>query len=151
MLALQDHVEASNPAVWRMKPEARSELKGRLAARLAASNNCALVAEHEEDGVIGMAFGRVMTNNRYVPGQTGFVDQLFVQAAHRRAGVGSWLASGLCHFFAERGADDISLRYVAGNEEAYSFWKALGFSPRIITAGVRRQAVEIRLAMMQQL
>jgi GNAT superfamily N-acetyltransferase len=145
MLKLQDHVEASNPNLWRMKPEARSQLKGQLAARLAATSSCALVAEHEEDGVIGMAFGRVTTNKRYIPTRTGFVDQIFVRADHRRTGVGSRLVAGLCHFFGSKGADDLSLRYAVRNEEAAGFWVAMGFSPRIITVGAGRQVVQAQL------
>jgi GNAT superfamily N-acetyltransferase len=150
VLKLQDHVEASNPNLWRMKPEARSQLKGQLAARLAAASSCALVAEHEEVGVIGLAFGRVTTNKRYVPTRTGFVDQIFVQANHRRTGVGSRLVAGLCHFFRSEGADDLSLRYAAGNEEAAGFWAAVGFSPRIITAGAGRRAVQARLGQVRE-
>ena len=36
-------------------------------------------------------------------------------------------------------------RYVIANDEAAGFWAALGFSPRITTAGARRQSVNERL------
>lgn len=150
MLSLQDHIEASSPDVWRMKPEARSWLKGQLAGRLAAPSSCCLVAEHGDQGVVGMAFGRIMTNKSYTPPRTGFIDQVFVRADHRRMGIGSRLVAGLCRFFAAEGARDLSLRYVSGNEDAARFWSALGFSPRIITTGAARQAVEARLAQMRR-
>jgi GNAT superfamily N-acetyltransferase len=146
LLALQDHLEASSPNLWRMTTEARSNLRGQISARLAAHNGCVFVAEHDEDGVIGMAFGRVVTNSRYVPTRAGLVDQAFVQENHRRAGVGSQLAAEVCRFFAAKGVDDLSLRYVVGNEEAAGFWSSLGFSPRIVTVGAERQTVESRLA-----
>jgi GNAT superfamily N-acetyltransferase len=90
-------------------------------------------------------FGRVVTSNRYDPSRAGIVDQAFVRADHRRAGMGARLVAGLCRFFADEGVDDLSLRYVVANEEAAGFWTALGFSPRITTAGARCQSVIERL------
>lgn len=145
LLALQDHVEAANPNLWRMKSEARGNLKGQIAGRLKSDLGCALVARHEKDGVIGVIFGRVVTNNRYVPSRAGQVDQVFVRMDHRRAGVGFRLLAELCRFFAAEVVEDISLRYVAGNDEAAGFWLASGFSPRIITSGANRQEVEAKL------
>jgi len=145
MLALQDHLEVANPDLWRMKPGAKGDLKGQIAGRLTAANGCALVAEHEKDGVVGAIFGRIVVNKRYVPERAGLVDQAFVRQDHRRAGVGSWLVAELCHFFAEQGVDDLSLRYVAGNKDAAGFWSALGFATRIVTIGAARDVVETRL------
>jgi len=42
--------------------------------------------------------------------------------------------------------DDLSLRYAPGNAEATGFWNALGFAPRIVTAGASLQKVESRLS-----
>jgi GNAT superfamily N-acetyltransferase len=145
LLALQDHVEASNPDLWRMNPESRGDLKGQIAARLRAEGSCALVAEHDADGVVGVVFGRITSNKRYIPPQAGQIDQAFVRTDHRRGGVGSCLVAELCRFFAAEGVTDISLRYVVGNEEASQFWAALGFAPRIVTAGAERRTVEGRL------
>jgi GNAT superfamily N-acetyltransferase len=172
-LALQDHLEAANPDLWHMSDEARAQLKGQIAARLAASDSkasrprsippvptvgsgsgagrpqgvdsCVLVAEHVEDGVIGVIYGRVIINKSYVPCRAGVVDQAFVQQQHRRRDVGARLVAGLCAFFAGQGIEDLSLRYVVGNKEATAFWTALGFTPRIITLGASRQAVEKEL------
>lgn len=144
--ALQDHLEASNAHLWRLKPEARGNLKGQIAGRLTAPDCCALVAEHHEDGVVGLIFGRIIANNRYTPSRAGQVDQAFVHVDHRRAGVGTRLVAGLCRFFAIQEVEDISLRYVVGNAEAAAFWSALGFLPRIITSGASRETVESQLA-----
>lgn len=143
---LQEHLEASNPDVWRMKPEARAQFRGQVTSRLKAQDTCALVAEHDSDGVVGTIFGRIVANKRYSPTRSGIVDQVFVDRCHRRAGVGSRLVVELCCFFCGRGINDLSLRYVAGNEGAASFWANLGFAPRIITVGANRKTVEERLA-----
>jgi GNAT superfamily N-acetyltransferase len=142
LLALQDRIEASNPDLWRMKPEARHNMKGQIGGRLRGPTTCALVAEHDEDGVVGVIFGRIAVNSRYTPSRAGQIDQAFVRADHRRGGIGSRLVALLCRFFASEGVEDITLRYVVGNDEADAFWSALGFSPRIITAGTRREALE---------
>jgi GNAT superfamily N-acetyltransferase len=144
-LALQDHLEACNPGLWKMTAEGRANLKGQLAGRLHAPQMCVLVAEHERDGVIGVIYGRIMANNRYVPAIAGSIDQAFVSAGHRRAGVGTRLVAGLCRFFAAEGVEELTLRYVVDNPEAAGFWTALGFAPRIVTTGANRQAVEDRL------
>ncbi len=145
LLALQDHIESSNPYLWRLRVEARANLKGQLAARLEAPGVCSLVADHEPDGVIGVVFGRVLTNNRYEPSRAGSVDQLFVRPDHRRGGVARRLLAELCRFFGQEGVADLSLRYVEGNQEAADFWVSVGFSPRIVTAGARLATVQDRL------
>jgi len=145
-LALQDHLEASNPSLWRMSDQTRAQLKGQLAARLAAPDSCVLVAEQFEEGAVGVIYGRVATNKGYMPSRTGMVDQAFVQPQHRRRGVGSMLVAELCRFFVGQGIEDLSLRYVTGNEEAAGFWAALGFTPRIVTTGASRQVVGARLS-----
>lgn len=150
LLALQDHLEASNPDLWKMTNVARANLRGQLAARITASDGCALVAEHNKDGLIGAIFGRVTANKRYAPSLAGSVDQAFVLQAYRRMGVGSRLVAELCRFFAAEGVEDLTLRYVEGNEAAASFWRALGFAPRITTAGASRQKVENRLSQLQE-
>jgi GNAT superfamily N-acetyltransferase len=146
MVALQDHLERANPGLWQMSTQSRMRLKSQLHSRLAAPNGCALVAEHAEAGVVGVIFGRVTVNSRYVPSRAGVIDQAFVEQEHRRAGVGSRLVAELCRYFAAQGVKDLSLRYVVGNGEAAEFWDGLDFEPRIMTVGTSRSRVEARLA-----
>lgn len=146
LLALQNHLEASNPHVWQKNQEAREALRAQIANRLQADGSLTLVAEHDVDGVVGVVTGRVVTNTRYVPPQSGSIDQAFVRADHRRGSVGAALVAALCRFFAAEGVDDLSLRYVVGNKEAAAFWTALGFRPRIVTAGTSRARVEEQMA-----
>ncbi|MGC9333556.1 MAG: GNAT family N-acetyltransferase [Anaerolineae bacterium] len=145
LAALQDHVETSNATIWEMTAEARRNLRGQVVSRVGAENGCALVAEYAQDGIVGMAFGRVVTNNRYQPSRAGLVDQVYVVPEHRHKGAGRRLVAEMCQFFAGEGVDDLSLRYVVGNAEAAAFWTAMGFEPRIITAGASRQQVEAAL------
>lgn len=150
LLALQAHLEASNPDVWQKSREARQALRAQIANRLRADNSLTLVAEHHEDGVVGVVNGRVVTNTRYVPSRAGTIDQAFVHPDHRRGGVGAALVAAICHFFAAEEVDDVSLRYVVGNEEAAAFWTVLGFKPRIVTAGASRTELQARLEQMKR-
>ena len=145
LLALQDHIEQANPELWRMKPEGREALRAQVANRLGTAAGTALVAEHPEDGVVGVIFARVVANHRYEPHLAGLVDQAYVRADHRRRGLASRLVAEVCRFFAEQGVSDVSLRYVVGNDEAAAFWQAVGFVPRIITAGATLEAIQARL------
>jgi ribosomal protein S18 acetylase RimI-like enzyme len=121
-------------------------LKSQLQSRLTAPNACALVAEQAEAGVVGVIFGRVTVSSRYIPSRAGVIDQAFVRPEYRRAGVGSQLVAELCRYFAAQGVEDLSLRYVMGNDEATEFWDGLDFEPRIMTVGASRSRVEARLA-----
>jgi ribosomal protein S18 acetylase RimI-like enzyme len=162
MQALQDHLEAANADLWRLRPEARPDLKGQLAGRLASAGQqrpaagqqrpaagqqrpagaFALVAEHRDAGLVGAIFGRIATNKRYDPQRAGLIDQLYVRPEHRRAGIGRRLVAELCRLLAAEAIDDLSLRYVVGNDEAAAFWSALGFAPRIVTAGAHRERIK---------
>lgn len=144
LLTLQDHLEASNPNLWQMKQKARQGFRAQIANRLQASDSLTLVAEHIEDGVVGLINGRLVRNSRYTPSRAGIIDQAFVQPDHRRRGVGAALVAAICSYFADHQVNDLSLRYVVGNEEAAAFWTALGFEPRIVTVGASRECVEER-------
>jgi GNAT superfamily N-acetyltransferase len=145
LLALQDHIERANAELWRMVPVGREGLRAQIANRIGAAVSAAVVADHRDDGVVGVVFGRVVANHRYEPPLAGLVDQAFVRQDHRRRGVASRLVAEVCRFFAELGAADISLRYVIGNDEAAGFWQALGFVPRIVTAGAALETIQARL------
>ena len=136
-LALQDHLESASPDLWRMTPQARQQLEGQLAARLAAPESCVLVAEDKQWRLVGTASGRIVTNGRYLPARSGVIDQLYVLREHRRRGIGSLLVAELRRFFIGHEIRDVSLRSMYGNAQAEAFWEALGFTPRIVTLGTR--------------
>lgn len=145
VLALQDHLEASNPGVWQMTDDARRRVRNQVASRVRAVKTWVLVAEHDVDGIVGVIFGRTATYSRYTPPRTGVVDQAYVQPEHRRRGIATRLVSELCRAFAIEGVPDVSLRFVSGNREAASFWASLGFAPRILTVGAGLDEIQSRV------
>jgi GNAT superfamily N-acetyltransferase len=61
---------------------------------------------------------------------------MWVEPTHRNRGIGTSLVCSLLEK-PTRGAQDITIRIVTGNAEAETFWKGLGFNPRIIVANAK--------------
>jgi len=141
-LLLQEHVEESNPFVWRITEEGKKLIKQKVEADLANSNVLVLIAEADGE-VIGYVQGEVTSRSDHVPGTVGQVSLMYVVKQFRRRGVGRRLIKELCKFFNSNKAEDLTVRYVIGNKEAEGFWRKLGFEP-IITAS-RTSATELDL------
>jgi GNAT superfamily N-acetyltransferase len=59
---------------------------------------------------------------------------IFIEKSHRRRCIGTQLIHELCKYFEAENIQNITLRYVLGNQEAEAFWHHLGFTPIIHTA-----------------
>jgi GNAT superfamily N-acetyltransferase len=144
-LALQRHLEERNSNVWRMSSECHERLNEQIIQNLDDRDTCTLVAIHvpqcngrTEDSnckIIAMATGSISFHRYRIPSTIACIENVFVKEEFRRIGIGTALVSKLCQFFASRYVNDISVKYVIGNEEAECFWEKIGFQPRIITAG----------------
>jgi len=145
-LALQTHMERRNPSLWRLSEVGRAQARDKLTRLLQDADTLVLVAEGVGGGVIGIVIGHVQRQVELLPEIAGFIDTLFVEEAWRRRGVGTALVARLCRFFAQRNIEEVTLRYVIGNTEGEQFWTGLGFTPRLITAGTSRRALEAQLA-----
>jgi ribosomal protein S18 acetylase RimI-like enzyme len=139
-LLLQEHVEESNPFVWRITEEGKKLIKKKVEADLANSNVLVLIAEADGE-VIGYVQGEVTSRSDHVPGTVGQVSRMYVVKQFRRRGVGRRLIKELCKFFNSNKAEDLTVRYVIGNKEAEGFWRKLGFEPIITTS--RTSATEL--------
>lgn len=58
----------------------------------------------------------------------GYIAEFYVFPAHRRRGVGRWLAGRLIEFARARGAEDIELDVLPSNRRGMAFWQATGFT-----------------------
>jgi ribosomal protein S18 acetylase RimI-like enzyme len=144
-LALQDHMELSNPTIYPLSPVGRAEVRTELAKQPQEDGTLVLLAESAQGEAIGMVIGQVQHQTRLLPETLANIGVLYVKDHWRRYGVGTALVNRLLGFFAERDAEEISVRYVVGNKEAERFWEGLGFERRIITAGASRKALASRL------
>ncbi|MDH5791019.1 MAG: GNAT family N-acetyltransferase [Candidatus Bathyarchaeota archaeon] len=143
-LRMQEHMEASNPRIWRITEEGRRQIWPEVEETLNDEEDRVLVIE-EEGIIMGFAHGRVVSRETYTPRTVGHIDTIYVEPAQRRQGIGNGLVRELCEYFRERGVDEVNLRYVLGNEEAEEFWRTLGLTPVIQTANTPLEALEERL------
>lgn len=89
------------------------------------ANHCALVAQ--EDGcVAGFCHAYLKTsagNAKMIRRNVVFIDEICVDAAHRRRGIGSALLEQITDFARESKASSIELMVWSFNQDAISFYK----------------------------
>jgi ribosomal protein S18 acetylase RimI-like enzyme len=132
-IALQQHLEQSNPDIWQITKAGRQKLIQDVTNMLSEEQSLVLVAE-DNNTILGFANGRITHRTEYSPPTVGFITMIFVNENYRRRGIGTQLIYELCHFFESAKIHNISVRYVLGNTEAEAFWQHLGFKPIIHTA-----------------
>ncbi len=67
-----------------------------------------------------------------VDDRAGEIDSIFVQAQHRRTGIGSELLSRALQWLENQGCETIRVGIAEGNEAAAGFYKRFGFKERMI-------------------
>jgi len=143
-LSLQRHLEASNPLVWRATREWENRVRSELEGMLIDGHGRLLVAL-EGGHMVGFAYGRVHRRAEFFPRCVGEILMVYVEEGFRRRGIGSLLVGELCRFFRSENVEEVTLRYVIGNDEAELFWKNLGFKPVLQTANTSLRDLEDRL------
>ncbi len=110
------------PAVTGAQLYARSILD-----RLADENARVLVAEID-GAVVGFVNGVIadVTTEMFLPLRCGFLADIYLQAAHRRRGLGRQLVERLMLWFSSRQARHFEWHVSAVNHEALAFWRAIG-------------------------
>ncbi|MBE2268478.1 MAG: GNAT family N-acetyltransferase [Anaerolinea sp.] len=99
----------------------------RLIDRVEDSQSRVLVAE--ADGhVVGYVLGMVvdLVPEMFAQPPSGFLADIFVDAEHRRQGVGRALVDALAAWFREHGLDYYEWHVAARNTAAVEFWRAVG-------------------------
>lgn len=130
---LQSHTERSNPDVWRLTDEGRSQIPAYIDETLANPDSIIFVAE-EGGKTVGYIEGYINSRNTHLPTTVGHILLCYVEEPYRRRGIGLSLVKSMCIYFKEEKVEEVNLRYVIGNREAERFWTELGFKPVIITA-----------------
>lgn len=132
-IQLQQHVEHSNPFIWRITKAGRQKLVNDVSHLLIDDTCLVLVAEHDNK-IMGFAYGQILRRTEYEPNKAGIIGMIFVLKKHRRQGIGTQLIHELCKYFDAENVSHISLRYVLGNKEAEAFWQHLSFTPILYTS-----------------
>lgn len=119
---------AKLPHIFR-KPDGAAREKDYLAGLMADENVALLVAEAGEQlvGVVhafvkDAAAVRVFAPRRYV-----FVDSIVVKSGYQQQGIGKMLMEQMQAWASAKGAGSIELNVFEFNENAVSFYEALGF------------------------
>jgi ribosomal protein S18 acetylase RimI-like enzyme len=143
-LLLREHVEDSNPLVWRTTGRGKRLLKLEIRKDLSNRNVRVLLAEVGGE-TIGFAQGEVESRSDYAPRTVGHVSLLYVMRRFRKKGVGRCLTKELCKFYNSNKAEHLTVRYIIGNKEAEGFWTRLGFEPIISTNATHLKKLSSRL------
>ncbi len=142
-IALQHHLEQSNPLIWRLTQTGRQNLVQDVKNMLSEGNRLVLVVE-EDDHIVGYAHAKTEHRTDYEPNKVGFITMVFILKTHRRRGLGTHLIHTICQYFETENINNITLRYVLGNQEAEAFWHHLGFTPIIHTAHTDLKTLKTR-------
>lgn len=140
-LLLQQHCEESNSQIWQMTDEGKALLKRKFQNDFVNESSRIFIAEINGN-IVGFAHGDVSHRTDYLPKNVGSISTVYVKSNFRRKGVGALLIRHVCEFFDSEGVEDVTLRYIIGNEEAERFWGKLGFKPVITTAKIDLKDLE---------
>lgn len=107
-------------------PENRAGIRETVVQRIVADN---LLVARREDSVVGFAMFSV-EHGRYEQDVTpGLVENLYVEPAARREGIGSALLRAAEERLVADGATVIQLEAMADNDTARQFYAAHGYTP----------------------
>jgi len=100
------------------------------AAAWRADGSRLVLAAADGDTVVGMLTGYLTEPSDYRPVRVAVLHSLYVQPAHRDAGVGTRLVGAFRSWARERRADRMSVTAYAANADAIRFYQRHGFTPR---------------------
>jgi GNAT superfamily N-acetyltransferase len=138
-VALQRHLEAANPRIWRTTPQAQPFLEKHVDDLL--RDEYTYIAEHDSKPV-AYIHGNV---THLTPTNIGHLNGIYVDPPHRRHGTATALLTTLLRRYREHGATEVNLKYIIGNPEGENLWKNLGLTPIIITANTPLHEMEQKL------
>jgi ribosomal protein S18 acetylase RimI-like enzyme len=146
--SLQEHMSRNNPFLWELSPKRLSE-QPEFYRKMMSNEDIRLLVIYDEESEknIGMAFGWKLTNDQFIPNNSGRIEDMWIDPAHRRKGLCKSLLSDLVQFFAAAGVASLTLQYVEGNHEAEHTWTKLGFHSVLRTANASLAEVEEKCAL----
>jgi ribosomal protein S18 acetylase RimI-like enzyme len=134
-LALQQHMQASNPHLLPMSRQAIANLPKQYRLHLENPMRRIIVAEDRSGVLIGMSMGMIADRDDLQPPRCGRIDDVWVESHWRRQGLAKQLIGNLVAFFESKDVATVVLEYSVGNTEAECAWNAIGFEP-ILTVAV---------------
>lgn len=143
-LALQEHVERTNPRLLRLAADGPARLADEYRRAVSDPDSLIIVAE-ASGAVVGLAAGKIVLREEMEPARTGHINGVWVTPEFRRRGVCRSMFAALMVFFEASQIDKLVLDYIVGDEPAERTWKELGFEPILTIATTSRQDAQRRL------
>jgi GNAT superfamily N-acetyltransferase len=137
-IAIQKHVEKSDPGVWRFSDEGFAAVRKEIRLRLESKACLIAIAETSSGIKVGMVMAEIVKNFGVIPELYGHIHWLYVKEPARRYGIGKRLIQFTTDFFAAWGIEFITVGFVVENPEAASFWPSVGFKPRVMHSFIKR-------------
>jgi GNAT superfamily N-acetyltransferase len=119
---------------WRVftpRPGFYDEVARRFREALDAEDRVVLVAEDDGE-VVGMAYAEVMVPSRFSNERALELSGVVVRSGYRGQGVGRALVEEAARFAKEKDVGWIELKSFWPNKTSMEFWRALGFTPRVV-------------------
>ena len=142
-VALQEHIAATNLHLFGISEKGILSFTDGYLKEIEDESSRVVVAEDSSSGaVVGMAVGKIVTENRYVPERFGRIDDVWVEPQHRRRGLCRKMVLELVRFFEQSPVEDVVLDWVVGSRESVETWRELGFHPVIAIANAKLHEVK---------
>jgi len=128
---------------WRVftpRPGFYDEVAVKYREAMASPDRIVVVAEEGGD-VVGMAYAEPRVPSRFSDERALEISGVVVRADHRGRGVGQALVEEIALFADEIGIGWMELKTFWPNETAMGFWRALGFTPRVVQLTARAEDV----------
>jgi GNAT superfamily N-acetyltransferase len=120
----------------RRMPEYGKSYTQRLFEKVDKNDGIAYVAEHE-GRLVGFIAGLIHAQSREdllecVPSKDGVILELFVEAEHRRRGIGVTLMERMEEYFRQKGCSISRIEVFEPNVNAHNLYRKLGYTDRLI-------------------
>jgi ribosomal protein S18 acetylase RimI-like enzyme len=129
--------------VWERKPDGKDIFREWLTGAVNDEDRMVLVAE--ADGrVVGFINGQSHGSPPPLMDRTtGTIDNLAVDVGFRGKGIGRELIAATRQWFADHGAEDVTVRVAARNTHAVGFYEALGFEHQVFTLWASLESAQV--------
>ncbi len=145
-VALQKHLEARDPEIWKFSQRGFEIAPLEVKARLRSKSSYMSVAEDENGRIIGMIMAEAARDEYRDPERFGHIHWVYVEENSRCRGLGRSLVKTALNFFSRHGVEQITIGYVVNNPEAHSFWNKLGFVARVTHSSATLNSIAMSLS-----
>lgn len=137
----------------KLSRKAKNRLRTLLQEYIDDTEKFMVVACTAEDEVVGMGNIQIWHDPNLWEGaeqvtmKSGFIDDLWVEPAHRNQGIMARILNELIGFAETHDIDELVLEYAITNKEAAAVWRNLGFTPTGVRAAASTDTVRQKICL----